>query len=90
MSDEPPPLPDWDRLSTMPEKELIVFTNDYLKLSEKSTEAAFYPIRAQIFMQELARREQDKQTKQMRFLTFLITVFTVLLALLEMKHQAGP
>jgi len=83
MSDEPPTLPTFEQLSTMPKSDLIDRTNSYLKLSEKATNAAFFPLRARIFMQELERRDQDRQTRRMldhtkavTIMTFVITVMT--------------
>jgi hypothetical protein len=49
----------------MPEKDLIDRANLWLKLSEKATNHAFSPLRAQIYMQEIARRTQDQMTHSM-------------------------
>jgi len=80
MSDEPPTLPTFEQLSTMPKKELIRLTNSHLKESEKATDRAFFPLRAQIFMQELARRDQNRQARIMIVCTVLVTIITVAIA----------
>jgi hypothetical protein len=89
--DDPPPLPTLEELGRLPEADLISLGNRYFKLSEKATDAAFFPLRAQIFMQELARRTQDRQTtsiiamtKSIKNMTAIVTIMTAVIMMATM------
>jgi hypothetical protein len=79
MSDEPPPMATLKELSRLPKADLIDRANRYLKASELATDAAFHPIRAQVFMQELARRSQNRQTWRIIGMTAAMTIMTLVI-----------
>jgi hypothetical protein len=74
----PPPFTA-EQLPRMRYADLIGLANRYLKLSEKATDAALFPLRAQIIIQEMARRTQNRQTKWIIRMTAVITVMTAII-----------
>ena len=79
MTEEVPTLPTFDELRGLGKRELIYRINCYFKESEIATDRAFFPLRAQILMGELARRDQNKQANIMIGCTIGIAILTVII-----------
>ena len=83
MTDSLEPPYTFDKLRTAKKKEVIGAINHQLDLFERSTvsgsDKAVNALNAQFLMQELTRRDQNRQARIMIFCTIVITFLTVVL-----------
>jgi hypothetical protein len=77
---EEPRLGTLEEQRGLSDNQLIDRINGYFRETEqRATDASFYPLRAQILIQELTRRDQDKQARIMIRCTLWIAALTVVL-----------
>src|SRR3984893_4136625 len=93
MTDSLKPPYTFDKLRAAKKKEVIDEINHQLDLFETKTvsgsDKAVYALNAQFLMQELTRRDQNRQACIMTVCTFAITIMTVVLVPKTEKYFFG-
>jgi hypothetical protein len=87
---EQPKLGTLEEQRGLGDNQLIDRINGYLRETEqRATDASLYPLRAQILIQELTRRDQDKQallmlgyTRRMVIYTVVVTIATIIIGVM--------